>query len=154
MTGAYAYTPAIWPPLAAAIFLAILGLYSWRRRDAVRLQEAPHDWIIPPAVVEVQIGVILDALASVAIGGVERAAGVPVQTEGHVALLSGRGPIRLHRLGRGAEMIGEDPVWPTNRRPHRDPHPACVVVNSRPSLGHRCSAKVGHFWIWRTVDSS
>jgi hypothetical protein len=33
MAGAYAYTPAIWPPLAAAASLAALGLYSWRRRD-------------------------------------------------------------------------------------------------------------------------
>jgi len=32
MTGAYVYTPGIWPPLAAAIFLAALSLYSWRRR--------------------------------------------------------------------------------------------------------------------------
>lgn len=32
MTGAYAYPPHIWPPLLAAIFLAALGLYSWRRR--------------------------------------------------------------------------------------------------------------------------
>jgi signal transduction histidine kinase len=31
MTGSYAYTPAIWPPLAAALFLFALGLYSWRR---------------------------------------------------------------------------------------------------------------------------
>ena len=33
MTGAYVYTPAIWPPLAGAIFLVALGLYNWRRRD-------------------------------------------------------------------------------------------------------------------------
>jgi PAS domain S-box-containing protein len=33
MTGAYVYTPAIWPPLAGAIFVAALGLYSWRRRS-------------------------------------------------------------------------------------------------------------------------
>jgi signal transduction histidine kinase len=33
MTGAYAYTPAIWPPLVAAFFLAAIGLYAWRRRD-------------------------------------------------------------------------------------------------------------------------
>jgi signal transduction histidine kinase len=33
MTGAYVYTPAIWPPLAAASFLAALGLYCWRRRS-------------------------------------------------------------------------------------------------------------------------
>jgi signal transduction histidine kinase len=32
MTGAYAYTPHIWPPLVAAIFLAAIGLYAWRRR--------------------------------------------------------------------------------------------------------------------------
>jgi len=32
MTGAYVYTPDIWPPLAAAIFLAALSLQSWRRR--------------------------------------------------------------------------------------------------------------------------
>ena len=32
MTGAYVYTPNFWPPLAAAIFVAALGLYSWRRR--------------------------------------------------------------------------------------------------------------------------
>ena len=32
MTGAH--IPAIWPPLIAAIFLAALSLYSWRRRDA------------------------------------------------------------------------------------------------------------------------
>ena len=32
MTGAYAYTPDIWPPLVAAIFLAAIGLYAWRRR--------------------------------------------------------------------------------------------------------------------------
>ena len=34
MIGAYAYTPDIWPPLAAAIFVATLGLYAWRRRNA------------------------------------------------------------------------------------------------------------------------
>ena len=33
MAETYAYTPAIWPPLAAAIFIAALGLYSWRRRN-------------------------------------------------------------------------------------------------------------------------
>jgi signal transduction histidine kinase len=33
MTGAYAYTPAIWPPLAGAIFVAALGFYGWRRRS-------------------------------------------------------------------------------------------------------------------------
>ena len=33
MTGAYAYTPEIWPPLAGAVLLGVLGLYSWRRRD-------------------------------------------------------------------------------------------------------------------------
>ncbi len=32
MTAAYAYTPHIWPPLLAAIFLAALSLGSWRRR--------------------------------------------------------------------------------------------------------------------------
>jgi hypothetical protein len=34
MSGAYAYTPAIWPPLVAAVLLAAIGLYAWRRRDA------------------------------------------------------------------------------------------------------------------------
>jgi PAS domain S-box-containing protein len=34
MTGAYVYTPAIWPPLAAALFLAAIGLHCWRRRSA------------------------------------------------------------------------------------------------------------------------
>ena len=33
MAGAYAYTPDIWPPLAAAFFLAAMALYCWRRRD-------------------------------------------------------------------------------------------------------------------------
>ena len=33
MTGVYAYTPAIWPPLAGVIFLAAIGLYCWRRRN-------------------------------------------------------------------------------------------------------------------------
>jgi PAS domain S-box-containing protein len=33
MTGAYTYTPGIWPPLATAIFVAALGLYTWRRRN-------------------------------------------------------------------------------------------------------------------------
>ena len=33
MAGAYAYTPAIWPPLLGAIVLAAAGLYCWRRRD-------------------------------------------------------------------------------------------------------------------------
>jgi signal transduction histidine kinase len=33
MTGAYVYTPEIWPPLAAAAFLAGLALYCWRRRS-------------------------------------------------------------------------------------------------------------------------
>ncbi len=32
MTTLYLYTPAVWPPLAAAIFLVALSLYSWRRR--------------------------------------------------------------------------------------------------------------------------
>jgi signal transduction histidine kinase len=30
---AYAYSIEIWPPLAAAFFVAALGLYTWRRRD-------------------------------------------------------------------------------------------------------------------------
>ena len=33
MTGAYAYTPAIWPPLVAIPLLAAIGIYAWRRRD-------------------------------------------------------------------------------------------------------------------------
>jgi hypothetical protein len=33
MTGAYVYTPAIWAPLAGAIFMAVLGLHAWRRRS-------------------------------------------------------------------------------------------------------------------------
>ena len=33
MTNAYSYTPAIWLPLAAAIFLVTLSLYSWRRHS-------------------------------------------------------------------------------------------------------------------------
>ena len=33
MTGVYAYTPAIWPPLAGVIFVAAIGLYCWRRRN-------------------------------------------------------------------------------------------------------------------------
>jgi PAS domain S-box-containing protein len=32
MPGAYAYTPAIWPPLVAAVFLAAIGHYAWSRR--------------------------------------------------------------------------------------------------------------------------
>jgi PAS domain S-box-containing protein len=33
MFGACVYTPAVWPPLVAAIFLAAIALYAWRRRD-------------------------------------------------------------------------------------------------------------------------
>jgi PAS domain S-box-containing protein len=33
MTGAYVCTPAIWPALVAAVLLAAIGLYAWRRRD-------------------------------------------------------------------------------------------------------------------------
>ncbi len=33
MPGAYTYTPAIWLPLVAAVFLAAIGHYTWRRRD-------------------------------------------------------------------------------------------------------------------------
>jgi hypothetical protein len=33
MTGAYVYTPAIWPPLAGAIFVVAVSLYAWRRRS-------------------------------------------------------------------------------------------------------------------------
>ena len=33
MTGAYAYTPAIWLPLASAAFAVGMALYCWRRRD-------------------------------------------------------------------------------------------------------------------------
>lgn len=33
MTGTYTYTPEIWLPLAIAIFLAALSLYSWRHRS-------------------------------------------------------------------------------------------------------------------------
>jgi PAS domain S-box-containing protein len=33
MLGAYAYTPAIWPPLVAAVLLSAIGHYTWRRRD-------------------------------------------------------------------------------------------------------------------------
>ena len=32
MTGAYVYSPAIWPPLVGAVFLAAIGLYCWRQR--------------------------------------------------------------------------------------------------------------------------
>ncbi len=32
MAGAYLYTPAIWLPLAGAIVLAAIALYSWRHR--------------------------------------------------------------------------------------------------------------------------
>lgn len=38
MTGAYAYTPDIWLPLAGALLMAAMGLYGWRRR---RLPGAP-----------------------------------------------------------------------------------------------------------------
>jgi signal transduction histidine kinase len=34
MAGVYAYTPAIWLPLAAVVFLVAIGLYAWRHRDA------------------------------------------------------------------------------------------------------------------------
>jgi len=33
MSGAYTYTTAVWLPLVAGIFLAGIGLFSWRRRD-------------------------------------------------------------------------------------------------------------------------
>ena len=33
MAGAYVYTPAIWLPLAAAVFLVVIGLYAWHHRD-------------------------------------------------------------------------------------------------------------------------
>ena len=33
MAGAYVYTPAIWLPLAAAVFLVVIGIYAWRHRD-------------------------------------------------------------------------------------------------------------------------
>lgn len=32
MTEVYAYTPEVWPPLAVALFMALLGLFSWRQR--------------------------------------------------------------------------------------------------------------------------
>ncbi len=32
MTEVYAYTPNVWPPLIVAIFMAILGLFSWQHR--------------------------------------------------------------------------------------------------------------------------
>jgi hypothetical protein len=33
MAEAYAYTPEVWPPLTAAVLVAAIALYSWRRRD-------------------------------------------------------------------------------------------------------------------------
>ncbi len=33
MAGAYVYTPAIWLPLAAAVFMVAIGLYAWHHRD-------------------------------------------------------------------------------------------------------------------------
>jgi len=33
MTGAYVYIVAIWPPLLAAAFLALIALYAWRRPE-------------------------------------------------------------------------------------------------------------------------
>ena len=33
MAGAYVYTPAIWLPLAAAVFMVAVGLYAWHHRD-------------------------------------------------------------------------------------------------------------------------
>jgi hypothetical protein len=35
MSGAYVYTPTISPPLVAAVFLAAISLYAWRRRRDV-----------------------------------------------------------------------------------------------------------------------
>jgi PAS domain S-box-containing protein len=32
MTGAYSYTPTIWPMLVSAVFSAALGVYAWRHR--------------------------------------------------------------------------------------------------------------------------
>ena len=58
------------------------------RHDGVRLDEAAHDGIIPPAVVKVQIGVVLDPLAGEAVVRVERAILVAVDAEGHVALFA------------------------------------------------------------------
>ena len=60
MTGAYAYTPEIWPPLAAAIFLAALGLYSWRRRDVPAAR-----WLAICALITILwlLGIALEAAA-------------------------------------------------------------------------------------------
>jgi len=33
VTGAYVYTSAIWLPLAAVVFLVVIGLYAWQHRD-------------------------------------------------------------------------------------------------------------------------
>lgn len=33
MAGVYVYTPAIWLPLAAVVFLVAIGLYAWQHRD-------------------------------------------------------------------------------------------------------------------------
>ena len=71
MTGAYVYTPDIWPPLAAAIFVAALGLYSWRCRNAacgkpfVALSLFASLWLL---------GIALEAAAGVPDGAVVRCA--------------------------------------------------------------------------------
>jgi len=33
VAGVYVYTPAIWLPQAAAVFLVAIGLYAWHHRD-------------------------------------------------------------------------------------------------------------------------
>jgi signal transduction histidine kinase len=60
MAGAYAYNPTVWLPLAAAILLAAVGLYSWHRRDV-----AGARWLAIGSFLGclVPLGVVLEATA-------------------------------------------------------------------------------------------
>ena len=60
MAGAYVYNPTVWLPLAAAILLAAVGLYSWHRRDV-----AGARWLAIGSFLGclVPLGVVLEATA-------------------------------------------------------------------------------------------
>ncbi len=60
MTIAYAYTPAIWPPLGATILLAVIGLYGWRRRDVFGAK-----WLVASTAIGAlwMLGFVLEAAA-------------------------------------------------------------------------------------------
>jgi len=92
MPAAYAYSPAIWLPLAGAAFAIAMALYCWRRRDA------PAVWPLLCVFAFTAICCLASALAAAAIAPdtkiawfkVSQACLLPGMTAGTCFVLAGR----------------------------------------------------------------